>query len=398
MKYLNFIVGIALIMLLAPVATAQLYVADYIYDDSVQVYRIRMHDGKELQGDEAFKLANGETVRVIRTLSGDTTFAVFNTGDRDYAVSGYQLVLSDDNPDGTIDAFDYEEKGLRHGTLAHQFATPVPYIIVAALMLLMIVFIYFGGRLGVGWKFIVIYIPAALLTVCVIEIVGARILGDDALWFVDNDDYGWWGKFFVTLPFIMSLGAQFFALKFYRLILFGGGDDDDGGKKRVTIKPVAWMVGLFLPLTFVLSMCLGFMGIRGDMQSLIGIGLPFLGIVIGLIIAFVRNVRSVGAFRGVAYTVFSVIYCIGCVVAAWALILAVGHVWLQTLIAIAVCGMLMGRYREPSAEEQAKMDEKRRRTAEENNRRQQEYLERQRDLLRRQEREAAERKRKGSDW
>lgn len=255
MKYLNFIVGIALIMLLAPVATAQLYVADYIYDDSVQVYRIRMHDGKELQGDEAFKLANGETVRVIRTLSGDTTFAVFNTGDRDYAVSGYQLVLSDDNPDGTVDAFDYEEKGLRHGTLAHLFATPVPYIIVAALMLLMIVFIYFGGRLGVGWKFIVIYIPAALLTVCVIEIVGARILGDDALWFVDNDDYGWWGKFFVTLPFIMSLGAQFFALKFYRLILFGGGDDDDGGEKRVTIKPVAWTVGLFLPLTFVLSMC-----------------------------------------------------------------------------------------------------------------------------------------------
>ena len=60
-------------------------------------------------------------------------------------------------------------------------------------------------------------------------------------------------------------------------------DDDDDGEKQVTIKPVAWSVGLFLPLAFLLSMCLGFMGIRGNMQPLIGIGLPFLGIVIGLI-------------------------------------------------------------------------------------------------------------------
>lgn len=395
MKYLNFIVGIALIMLLAPVATAQLYVADYIYDDSVQVYRIRMHDGKELQGDEAFKLANGDTVRVIRTLVGDTTFAVFNTDGRDYAVSGYQLILSDGNPEGTVDAFDYDEKDLRHSLWARMFATSVPYIIVAALMLLMIVFIYFGGRLGVGWKFIVIYIPAALLTVCIIEIAGARILGDNALWFVDNDEYGWWGKFFVALPFVMSLGAQFFALKFYRIILF---DDDDDGEKQVTVKPVAWSVGLFLPLAFVLSMCLGFMGIRGAMQPLIGIGLPFLGIIIGLIIAFVRNIRSVGAFRGIAYTIFSIVYCIGCVVAAWALVLAISHVWLQILISIAICGVLSGRYHEPTPEERAKMDEARKKVAEDNRRRQQEYLERQHHFLRQQEREVAERKRKGSDW
>lgn len=393
MKYLNFIVGIALIMLLAPVATAQLYVADYIYDDSVQVYRIRMHDGKELQGDEAFKLANGDTVRVIRTMVGDTTFAVFNTDGRDYAVSGYQLVLSDGNPEGTVDAFDYDGKDLRHSLWARMFATSVPYIIVAALMLLMIVFIYFGGRLGVGWKFIVIYIPAALLMVCIIEIAGARILGDNALWFVDNDEYGWWGKFFVALPFVMSLGAQFFALKFYRIILF---DDDDDGEKQVTVKPVAWSVGLFLPLAFVLSMCLGFMGIRGAMQPLIGIGLPFLGIIIGLIIAFVRNIRSVGAFRGIAYTIFSIVYCIGCVVAAWALVLAISHVWLQILISIAICGVLSGRYHEPTPEERAKMDEARKKVAEDNRRRQQEYLERQHHFLRQQEREVAERK--GSDW
>lgn len=393
MKYLNFIVGIALIMLLAPIATAQLYVADYIYDDSVQAYRIRAQDGRELPGDEAFKIANGDTVRVIRALAGDTAFAVFSADGREYALDGYQLVLADGNPDGTVDAFDYEEKGLRHGMLAHLFATPVPYIIVAALMLLMIVFIYFGGRLGVGLKFLVIYIPAALLTVCVIEIAGARILGDNALWFVDNDDWGWWGKFFVALPFVMSLGAQLFALRFYRIILF---DDDD--EKQVTVKPVAWSVGLFLPLAFALSMCLGFMGIRGNMQPLIGIGVPFLGIVIGLIIAFVRNIRSVGAFRGIAYTIFSIIYCVGCVVAAWALVLAISHVWLQIIISAGICGMIFGRYHEPTPEEKAKMDEARKKIAEDNRRRQQEYMERQRDFLRRQEREAAERKRKGSDW
>lgn len=395
MKYLNIISGLALILLLAADAKAQRYVADNIYDDSIQAYEVRMYDGKELPGDEAFKIANGDTVDVLRALANDTTYAVFSADGRDYAISGYQLVLSDDNPEGTVDTFDYEEKDLKHSILAHLFATPIPYIIVAALMLLMIVFIYFGGRLGVGWKFVVIYIPAALLTVCVIEIAGARILGDSALWFVDNDDYGWWGKLFVTLPFIMSLGAQFFALKFYRIILF---DDDDDGEKQVTVKPVAWSVGLFLPLAFVLSMGLGFMGIRGIMQPLIGIGLPFLGIVVGLIIAFGRNIRSVGAFRGIVYTIFSIIYCVGCVVAAWALVLAISHVWLQILISIAICGVLSGRYHEPTPEERAKMDEARKKVAEENSRRQQEYLERQRHFLRQQEREAAEKKRKGSDW
>lgn len=394
MKYLNIISVLALILMLAAGAKAQRYVADNIYNDSIQVYEVRMHDGKELLGDEAFKIANGDTVNVIRALANDTTYALFSTNGRDYAVSGFQLILSDGNPEGTVDAFDYDEKDLRHSIWARLFVTPIPYIIVAALMLLMIVFIYFGGRLGVGWKFIVIYIPVALLTVCVIEIAGARILGDSALWFVDNDDYGWWGKFFVTLPFIMSLGAQFFALKFYRIIMFDGDDD---GEKQVTVKPVAWSVGLFLPLAFVLSMCLGFMGIRGNMQPLIGVGLPLLGIVIGISIAFVRNIRSVGAFRGIAYTIFSIIYCIGCVVAAWALVLAISHVWLQILISIAICGILSGRYHEPTPGERAKMDEARKKVAEENRRRQQEYLERQRHFLRQQEREAAERKRKNSD-
>lgn len=395
MKYLNIILGLALIILLAPVAKSQRYVADNIYNDSIQVYEVRMQDGKEVHGDEAFNIANGDTVEVIRALANDTTYALFSTNGRDYAVSGFQLVLSDGNPEGTVDAFDYDEKDLRHSVWAHMFATPIPYIIVAALMLLMIILIYFGGSLGVGWKFIVIYIPMALLTVCVIEITGARILGDSALWFVDNDDYGWWGKFFVTLPFIISLGAQFFALKFYRIIMF---DDDDDAEKQVTIKPVAWSVGLFLPLAFLLSMCLGFMGIRGNMQPLIGIGLPFLGIVIGLIIAFIRNIRSVGAFRGIAYTIFSIIYCVGCVVAVWALILAISHVCIQIIISAAICGILMGRYHEPTPEERAKMDEARKKTAEENSRRQQEYLERQHHFLRQQEREAAERKRRGSDW
>lgn len=395
MKYLNIVLDLALILLLAPGAKAQRYVADNIYNDSIQVYEVRMHDGKELPGDEAFKIANGDTVEVLRALANDTTYAVFSSDGRDYVVRGFQLVLSDDNSEGTVDTFDSEEKDLKHSLWAHLFATPLPYVIVAALMLLMIIFIYFGGRLGVGWKFIVIYIPVALLTVCLIEIAGARILGDQALWFVDSDDYGWWGKFFVTLPFIMSLGAQFFALKFYRIILFG---DDDDSEKQVTVKPVAWSVGLFLPLAFVLSMCLGFMGIRGNMQPLIGIGLPFLGIVIGLIIAFVQNIRSVGAFRGIAYTIFSIVYCVGCVVAAWALVLAISHVLLQIIISAAICGILMGRYHEPTPGEKAKMEEARKKTAEDNRRRQQEYLERQRHFLRQQEREAAERKRKGSDW
>ena len=46
MKYLNIILGLALIMLLAPVAKSQRYVADNIYNDSIQVYEVRMHDGK----------------------------------------------------------------------------------------------------------------------------------------------------------------------------------------------------------------------------------------------------------------------------------------------------------------------------------------------------------------
>ena len=161
MKYLNIISGLALILLLAADAKAQRYVADNIYNDSIQVYEVRMHDGKELPGDEAFKIANGDTVEVLRALANDTTYALFSTNGRDYAVSGFQLVLGDGNPEGTVDAFDYDEKDLRHSVWARLFATPIPYIIVAALMLLMIIFIYFGGRLCVGWKFIVIYIPMA---------------------------------------------------------------------------------------------------------------------------------------------------------------------------------------------------------------------------------------------
>ncbi|MBP3298395.1 MAG: hypothetical protein J6L73_01795 [Muribaculaceae bacterium] len=54
MKYLNIISGLALILLLAAGGVkAQRYVADNIYNDSIQVYEVRMHDGKEFPGEFA---------------------------------------------------------------------------------------------------------------------------------------------------------------------------------------------------------------------------------------------------------------------------------------------------------------------------------------------------------
>lgn len=390
MKYLNIL---AFILLLVPCAQAKRYVADCIYGDSAQVYQILNKEGKELLGEQAFKIANGDTINVTRALANDSTYAVFRDEDGEYAVHGSCIVLSDDNPEGTFDSFDYEEKSLRHSSFAHLFATPIPYCIVAALMLLMIVFIFYGGRLGIGWKFLVIYIPVALLITCIIEIAGARILGDSALWFVDNDDYGWWGKMFIALPFVLVLGAQLFALKFYRMLLF---DEED--TKRITIKPMAWSLGLFLPLSFVLTMLLGFMGIRGTTQNIIGIGIPILGVIIGLIIAFVRNIRSVGSLRGSAFTLFSIVYCIACVVAVWALILAVYHALLQILISIAICGALSGKYHEPTPEEMAKMEKERAKAIEENERKKREYLEQTRIFNRRMEEERKRKRNEGSGW
>ncbi|MBO5187754.1 MAG: hypothetical protein J6B59_00490 [Alistipes sp.] len=179
-------------------------------------------------------------------------------------------------------------------------------------------------------------IPAAILVFSLIEIYGYAKFGSHIFWWCDYDRYGFFGSLWRVIPFGLMVAAQVASIRLYERALFEGNDDPTDDDRKISLKPAAWSLALCIPVFIILLLLVTALGLGNTiLMDIAGIG-GFLGTLgVGLYISFKRNVKSFGRLTGLWVTIFSIVYIIGCIISAIAMIVLIFKIILQILMVMA---------------------------------------------------------------
>ncbi len=186
-------------------------------------------------------------------------------------------------------------------------------------------------------------LPAAILIFSFIEIFGYKQFGNDMFWWCEYERYGFFGSLFRLFPFAAMVAAQVASIRIYERALFEGEIDTDTGKpKKISLKPAAWSLVLCLPVLLIVAFIFASLDLQNtiimDLASVIG----FFGTLgLGLFISFKRNVKSFGHATGLYVTIFSIVYIIGCIISAIAMIALIFQIIFQILVVVGAILILM---------------------------------------------------------
>ncbi len=316
-------------------ASAQKYVLDDNFQDSVQVYEVELtKNGAEVLGNPVFKLPMGQTVFIERTLKDNSARGIIKIDGKEYAIGSGCLLFSDENPDGVEDTFGNTRERTNHSWSGKFYATPVPYVIVVIAFLVSIIFTFLGLKVGALRSLAIKIVPACLLVAAAIEIHAFMVLGSDAFWWCDKDRYGFFGSLFRAIPFVGFVAFQFYSVKLYERLLLGDETDEE-----LSIKPMAISLAICIPVFLVLVFGLTALGLRGTLRDVITIVGFLATLTFGIVMSLKKNVALLGKAGGTAFTVFGIVYIIGSLIAAYGLILIILKLIIQILI---ICAAIVG--------------------------------------------------------
>lgn len=328
---------IIILMGIASLANAQIYVTDDNFADSVGVYQITVsEDGKcEYLGEEAFKLPMGETVKIERLLEGQPQYALVIIDGKEYGISGSKLLFSDENPEGTEDIFGDTRSRVNHSAMGKFFATMTPYWMIAILFIVAMAFIWIGLSSETIRKPALIIVPCCILLASVLEVWAYWVMGTSAFWWCDPEIHGFFGGLFRVLPFIVFVAFQLYSIKFYMRLL----TNDENNK--LSVKPLLLSIGLCVPIALAVTfLCAGVFGLKSTALGIVTVVTFLLSLGIGLYISTKKNLKELGKASGTFFTLFSIVWAIGAVVALIGLIMVVFKLLFQILI-VAVGVILM---------------------------------------------------------
>ncbi len=317
---------------IASVASAQIYVTDDNFADSVSVYKIELSSDKqsEMFGDEAFKLPMGETVKVERLLKGQTAYGLIKINGKEYGISSGELLFSDENPEGTEDIFGDTRDRVNHSMMGKFFATMTPYWIIAILFIAAMALMWLGFKNDIIKRLALSVVPCCILAGSLLECWAYWVLGISAFWWCDPDKHGFFGALFRVIPVIAIVGFQLYSIKLYMRLLT---DDEDNG---LSVKPLLLSIGLCVPITLaVVFSCAGFFGVRDTPLTIIAIVTFLLSLGIGLYISTKKNLKELGKTKGTMFTLFGIAWAIGAIVAVIGLIMVIFKLILQILVVVA---------------------------------------------------------------
>lgn len=189
---------------------------------------------------------------------------------------------------------------------------------------------------------VLIVIPAAILVFSLIEIYGYIKFGGDMFWWCEYERYGFFGSLFRVFPFALMIAAQVYSIKLYEKVLFEGNDDPDDDNRKISLKPAAWSLALCIPVLIVIILILGSMDLENSiLMDVLGVGGFLVTLGVGLVISFRRNVRNFGAVSGLWVTIFSIVYIIGCLISAIAMITLIVQIIWQILVVVGTILIFM---------------------------------------------------------
>lgn len=313
-------------------SVAQKYILDDNFQDSISVYKIeRAKDGSyETLGDEVMKLPIGETVVLKRLLKENPNYGAITINGKEYGVTSHGLLFSDENPEGTEDAFENTRERTNHSWEGKFFATFTPYAIIASLFVLAMIFILIGAANNITRNIALVMVPICLLAATSLEVWAYSTLGNDAFWWCSMENYGFWGSCLRVIPFIFFILFQLYSLKIYGLLLKNDRSDED-----LSIKPMAISMAICVPLTLVVLFTSAACDIKGTPLAILAISTFLLSFGIGAIISLVKNIKILGFISGVIFTLFSMVYLLGAIVSIIGLIVILFQLIFQVLIICA---------------------------------------------------------------
>ncbi len=308
-------------------ANAQRYVVDLLFaNDSVPVYTIeesKQYDA-ENEGTKAFAIQNGEEITITRVLKGNESIGVIVKDGKEYAVRGAYLVLSENNPEGTIDLFPNLRVKGKHTTIEHFFTTMTPYWIIAVFFLSAIAFAFLG-RIEAFRKMALLGMPVCILLASLLEIWAYVSIGSSVFWWCDYDKYGFWSSALRAIPYVAFCAFQIFSIKLYEQVLFGKDSDNE-----ISIKPMAISMGACIPLTLI-AVFAGAVWWRSANEVVASV-VFLLSLGAGTFITLRRNIQTLGKLSGVLLTAFIGVYIVGTIIATVGIIALLLRLILQMIV------------------------------------------------------------------
>lgn len=306
------------------------YVVDAIRADSTaMLQRVKVKDKNYpyKPGDTVGWLRNGDTVVIAKADSG------FSTSDRDYVtvtVKGkkYMVACRDlkygSNAEEKTDWVNSRESDRnQHTVVGHYYiGGTIPYWVLLALLLVAV------GLAAIGREWTLLVIPLLLLAATAIEAYGFYLFRSDMLWWLDKANFGFWRRMLHLLLFVVAVAAQLGSMFLLRDRLTDGYGD------LSVWRPVLFLLAAIVAVVISSFVC-SLLHASDTLYYTIDIVL-FVGILaVGLIGAFQDNIDELGGLWGSLFTVFTLVWGIGAVLAIALLVVGIFKV-LLTLVLIAL--------------------------------------------------------------
>lgn len=200
---------------------------------------------------------------------------------------------------------------------------------------IVVAFLYLQTKSAVLRPIFLAVVPSAILVFSMIEIYGYIKFGGDIFWWCEYDRYGFFGSLWRVFPFGAMVAAQVYSIKLYERALFLDNDDPNDDERKISLKPAAWSLALCIPVLIVAILAMAGLGLENTIwMDLAGVGGFLATLGIGLFISFKRNVKVFGPVSGFWVTIFSIVYIIGCIISAIAMITLIFQIIFQILVVV----------------------------------------------------------------
>ena len=311
--------------------SAQKYIVDDNFLDSIKIYKISVADpktGHETLGEPAFKMAMGQEVKVTRLLEGHTGYGAIKINGREFGVQAKYLIFSEDNPEGVEDIFGDTRDRVNHSWAGKFFASFTPYAIISLFFILAIVFVLLGHKSAAIRKLALYVVPSCILIASLIEVWAYKTLGTDAFWWCSMDNYGFFGSLFRAIPFCIFVAFQLYSIKLYEQMLLA----EKNGDEKLSIKPMAISLAVCLPLTLAIVFGLAALDINSTLRDILSVVAFLVSLSLGVLISLRKNIKILGTVAGVAFTIFGIVYILASIVAVIGVVIVIFKIILQILI------------------------------------------------------------------
>ena len=325
-KRIKLFAALVLLLFSAPLANAQWrFVADKLTADSTRVFNRALNPDKRQGVDKyitkgtAFYVPNGDTLFVAKT-DGEIVAANYKVHDepgyqekwysnnnaragfvtvtikgKKYFVDSQDLVLVE----GTEEEWWTKTANTHHTPMGHWYSTPTPHWLVVCLVFLSLFFAIIGGRCESAF---LTWLTIPLLAAAVVlEFAGIYYLGTDLLWWMDQKVYGFGPA--AGGAFLLAVTA---IVQFISMVIMVGPENEQ--------MSYLWPLGTILGGMIVAVILIVIAGLtKGDDNSLVQVGIIIwaASIVLGLLITFFKNMRTLTIIGGFFFSIFVVIWTLG---------------------------------------------------------------------------------------